>query len=364
MRVLFFVINVDWHNFLKNLITNKFKNVEFDEVNNLTDFKNHIDSTPGRYKLIVSELNYNVERLNAIKDAYKSQPMAYNISFISDQKDYKSNLHLQNSEKRRLRLIHISTHTPHGISDNRVFISKVLETFPDIQRHLKNKRTLLFVHGFGGSKKSWKKLETLIGRDSDLKNKYTIDHYQYPTPKFELGIFTSFINPNYYLGIKKLSGGLNTKVTSVLRQSESIILIGHSMGGLVIRNYLTDYLTSQHQEKIEHLIQFSSPNAGTNFSKFKMVLWKSQQLKDLKPDSIFLQELNSKWDAKDLINKVPNIAFIPLQDNIVNDKSGKAFIGEYTEYPNKRHSTIINLKSLTDPVYKDFKSVLERIKYS
>lgn len=118
------------------------------------------------------------------------------------------------------------------------------------------------------------------------------------------------------------STDLLAKYWTSLDQGESIILIGHSMGGLIIRDFITRWLypedNSRHLDGPDVLgvIQVGSPNQGSAWARFRAWLevreWLSHipegQLSpfigfrqgtgaakiDLRPGSQFLNDLNSR----------------------------------------------------------------------
>jgi triacylglycerol lipase len=68
-------------------------------------------------------------------------------------------------------------------------------------------------------------------------------------------------------------------------QSDQVDLVGHSMGGLVIRSYLTE---DSAQAKIRRVVTLGSPHGGSKMA----VLGLGQAAKEMIPGSAFLQSLN------------------------------------------------------------------------
>lgn len=67
---------------------------------------------------------------------------------------------------------------------------------------------------------------------------------------------------------------------------DKVDLVGHSMGGLIIRYYLT-YLGGE--KRVQRAVSLASPHCGTKLWSFSLGKCGSQ----MRPDSKFLQELNS-----------------------------------------------------------------------
>ena len=80
---------------------------------------------------------------------------------------------------------------------------------------------------------------------------------------------------------------LNQEVDEVLREtgSNQVDLVGHSMGGLVIRSYLADNSVTA---KVRRVVTLGSPHAGSKLA----VLGLGNAVKEMIPGSPFLEELN------------------------------------------------------------------------
>jgi len=104
------------------------------------------------------------------------------------------------------------------------------------------KMRIVFVHGIGASAKVWEKTEKVIGKKFNCSAINFSDRFGHPEQQvFELSEF--------------------------LRQfkNEKILLVCHSMGGLVARKYLAKHLTNHN---ISKLILLGTPNMGILSLKF------------------------------------------------------------------------------------------------
>lgn len=93
--------------------------------------------------------------------------------------------------------------------------------------------------------------------------------------------------PGKFKSIQDFGGILNEKVEEVLREtgSNQVDLVGHSMGGLVIRSYLANNPVTA---KVRRVVTLGSPHAGTKLA----VLGVGKAAKEMIPGSPFLEELN------------------------------------------------------------------------
>jgi triacylglycerol lipase len=68
-------------------------------------------------------------------------------------------------------------------------------------------------------------------------------------------------------------------------QSDQVDLVGHSMGGLVVRSYLTE---DSVRAKIRRVVTLGSPHRGSKLAVFGL----GQAVKEMVPGSTFLESLN------------------------------------------------------------------------
>jgi pimeloyl-ACP methyl ester carboxylesterase len=171
---------------------------------------------------------------------------------------------------------------------------------------------VIFVHGVGASSSTWKKFDVL-------------DH-----PLFYISFSNRFAHPSTQ--VPELAGFINDVLQKT--NQEKVILICHSMGGLVVRKYLADFKDSH---RVAKLVLLSTPNlgsAGLSFSWLPILLiilgaityqfvwplllslagmiWEvtsylrgvnllAPSAWSMQPNSKFLRELNSKEMPEDVI---------------------------------------------------------------
>ena len=93
--------------------------------------------------------------------------------------------------------------------------------------------------------------------------------------------------PGKFRSIQDFSGMLCEEIDEVLTEtgSNQVDLVGHSMGGLVIRSYLAN---NPGTTKVRKVITLGSPHAGSKLA----VLGVGKAVKEMIPNSPFLEELN------------------------------------------------------------------------
>src|SRR3954467_13335691 len=98
------------------------------------------------------------------------------------------------------------------------------------------KEIILFVHGFGSSRKCWIRLIQLLSKDERITSRYEFACWDYPTSWFSLNLRGRIPR------LKEVSRALRNEIDSPRYRGRTITLIGHSQGGLVIQRWIADLL--------------------------------------------------------------------------------------------------------------------------
>lgn len=126
---------------------------------------------------------------------------------------------------------------------------------------------IIFVHGIGASASQW--------------GKFDIPGH----PVFYISFSNRFADPSSQVP------ELTKFIDNVLQKTnqEKIILVCHSMGGLVARKYLAD---NRYSHKVDKLILLSAPNRGTVWFSFNL-LPISPAAWAMRPNSRFVRDLKA-----------------------------------------------------------------------
>ena len=120
--------------------------------------------------------------------------------------------------------------------------------------------TVVFVHGFLSKPDVWKSFTDRLKVDKDFPpEQYTFLTFLYPTEFFEWNPAKRIAKVND-LG-NNLGAFLDTRCPS-----GSLILVGHSMGGLVIQSLLAQKISNGCGEdlaRIRSVVFFATPNRGS-----------------------------------------------------------------------------------------------------
>jgi triacylglycerol esterase/lipase EstA (alpha/beta hydrolase family) len=182
---------------------------------------------------------------------------------------------------------------PHDVKDGDVYLDLLLPViYSDIDSKFETnvqiikvtRPPVIFVHGYLGSSATWRGMGLNLGNYG----------------------FQTFVK-NYLTGegsigdqSEKLATDIEDDLESMNRSGikiSKVDLIGHSMGGLIIRDYVQNDL---YQDNVRKIIMVGTPNHGVGNMGYyigKMgSAWKKQHQKaiyELRENSRFLQQLNS-----------------------------------------------------------------------
>ncbi|MFD0750173.1 esterase/lipase family protein [Mucilaginibacter calamicampi] len=213
-------------------------------------------------------------------------------------------------------------------------LSKVAYVLPTEEKVL-----VLFVHGLNGGKKTWNKFVTALEDIEEIKGMYDVDRFEYPTSFFE-----RFSNP--LPTIPAIANGLRSYVNLACKPYKNIILVSHSMGGLICRRYLIDHVKQfNHEEfKIRSLLLYAVPNNGSDLAKVNILNPWHSQIKELSRNAGFISDLNGDWNIFG-VNKLTDVKYIIAgRDEIVARDSAVNYWGNPsidTDLP-KNHKNIIH----------------------
>lgn len=165
-----------------------------------------------------------------------------------------------------------------GMYDPASFLEHAPTMFYTLEEDEAHKIPVVFVHGIGGSARSFKPIINSIDRD-----RYKPWFFYYPSG----GDLDQLANLFYSLF---LSGDV------VPLGEMPLIVVAHSMGGLVVREAINQYSGKDEENRVELLVTIASPMGGhpaaadgEKYGQLVLPAWR-----DLNPDSRFIQSLYRK----------------------------------------------------------------------
>lgn len=141
-------------------------------------------------------------------------------------------------------------------------------------------RVVVFVHGWRGSADSFGEMPKWVEQQTDWKSEV----FTYPT-----GLWAN--SPSISLIANTLDNWIRARCESAV-----LAVVGHSMGGVVVRKMLTEQIISKIPLDVRLAVMCASPHTGTLASLLRKIpTFDSAQLRELDQDSTFLFDLNRYW---------------------------------------------------------------------
>ena len=184
-------------------------------------------------------------------------------------------------------------------------------------------KRIVFVHGLGGNKDTWGNFENFLQADPDIHVKTAFWDYR----TCGMGIKLSHLFKSEYQGVRDLAESFKAYIDEVHFDADEIILVGHSLGGLIIRQYLLNEALNNSNKKIRQVVLYAVPNYGSQLASVSKVIslwsWKSHHLWDLGLRSSFLENLNRAWKIANLEDIIEFTVVVAGDDKIVTIESAE-----------------------------------------
>jgi pimeloyl-ACP methyl ester carboxylesterase len=219
-----------------------------------------------------------------------------------------------------------------------------------IEQRPENSYIAIFVHGFTGDYlKTWGKLPELLQADPSLYE-YDFLFWGYPSRLFR---------KNEDVGTT--GKHLKTEIDYLSKPYNKIVLIGHSMGGLVIRSYIVQALIDGKGKDLKHIADvmlFGVPNEGDLKAQF-VPQWVNDQIADLGIASKFITEVRKYWIQRvtaaphndDFYQKIPTVAIAGYQDQFVSQQNVESFFHD-TAMTDGDHRSMVKPETTVHLTYR------------
>jgi pimeloyl-ACP methyl ester carboxylesterase len=170
----------------------------------------------------------------------------------------------------------------------------------DFYRSEGNKVAIVFVHGFTGDvEKTWGDIPKFLHDQPDLAG-WDLAGFGY-----ESGRRFDIVNLwSADASLEEISTMLYTALDAP--RFESVALVAHSMGGLIVQRALVKY--SKLRTRVSQVILFGTPSRG--LVKATMVSWLKQQTQNMSASGAFVEGLRAEWTKLDGEQKLPPLLAI------------------------------------------------------
>lgn len=175
------------------------------------------------------------------------------------------------------------------------------------------KNLILFIHGFTGDNETWKHQNAspfpeLLLENMQISENFDIAYFSYftklcdlcTTGKNALDIIKGLVGlrASKYLtnnSVDEIANLLRTEIRFTLADYENIIVVAHSMGGLITKSCIVKDFNDSAQSKIKLFISLAVPHSGADAATLGRMISSNLQIRDLAPLSASIYDLNDSW---------------------------------------------------------------------
>jgi triacylglycerol esterase/lipase EstA (alpha/beta hydrolase family) len=214
---------------------------------------------------------------------------------------------------------------------------------------------LVFVHGFYGGKNTWGKFPELLKNTVECEVAlYGFDSSYLPF----VGNSTS---------VHQLAEGLLSELkANKCFDVDDLILVGHSLGGLVIRQLLLNLELKSVEHNITKVAFFGVPHDGSGFANLlsNLPFVRCNKLRALNKDGNLIEQLNDQWSYTNLDSKLEIMSVIGGKDAIVTSNSAKSIFRNHDVETiiDAGHINLVKPKDEKDISFKFLRDFIERKK--
>lgn len=160
------------------------------------------------------------------------------------------------------------------------------------------KTTVVFIHGFTGDAGTWDNFPLLLQQDPELKEHYRFLFWQYPS-----SLNLSYVITKYFWtddpSINVIGQSLRTTLEAKAADADRLMLVAHSMGGLVAQAFVLEEIARQsnkYLDRITEIVLCGTPSAGLPAGLLGSPL--KNQISDMNAYGVFIQKLRAAWSLE------------------------------------------------------------------
>jgi hypothetical protein len=236
---------------------------------------------------------------------------------------------------------------------------------------------IIFIHGFIGGKETWDRVDNeksildYLKEDIQISQLFDFaifDYYTEFTDKIDKAkgvvwsIFGKKSSPTKNIDVQNIAQLLKSEIKYIDKKIEKIVLITHSMGGLVAKSMILEEIREKKSSSINLYVSLSVPHKGSNLANLGRIIFGNPQIQNLQPLNEKINEMNEDWIKYPKLLP-PTIYFQGKYDDIVPNTSSKGFDIREIEivYTDDDHTGIVRPKSKEDIVIRAIKQRLKKL---
>ena len=199
------------------------------------------------------------------------------------------------------------------------------------------KNLILFVHGFCGGEETWRNgaarsFPELFSDDPEISKNFDIAHFSYFTKLLNLfakaGKVSTLVKRMFKIShgklaknisIEEIGNLLRTEIRFRLQEYDNVIVVAHSMGGLVTKGSITKDIEEKIPSKIKLFISLAVPHQGAEAATFGKMISDNLQIEGLSPLNDFIHKINDEWQKTSL--RPTTKYFYGVHDSVVKKTS-------------------------------------------
>ena len=227
-------------------------------------------------------------------------------------------------------------------------------------RKAANDSVIIFVHGVtGDGVKTWTSEKTrnywprLIAEDPVFSQE-NVFVYEYPSAS----VTGSF-------NINELAEDLRLTIADEVAKHRRVIFIAHSMGGLVVRQYLIKY--RDIADKVAFTYFYATPTTGSPMANLVAMFTKNPQFGNLRPMNVdqYLGNLQRDWLAAPSLTRISAFCAYETRDThgfrIVGQDSATNLCNKRLDAIDANHIDIVKPDDRSDQRYRAFRSAYTEV---
>ena len=223
------------------------------------------------------------------------------------------------------------------------------------------KTLVLFIHGLAGDAfETWGRFPELLQKDDQFERKYRMGFFSFPTALVRLIPFFSRKFPT----IQELAAALRTEINNRYAEFGGVVLVCHSLGGLIARKYVLDEVKAKRELRVNGIVLFAVPNNGADLARISnLISWRHHQVRQMTRGADILELLNEDWFAMGLPGIIRAKYVTGTQDRVVDRTSAKATWGnpEAETVAGKGHIDLVKPERVDDAVVLILKNFLKML---
>jgi pimeloyl-ACP methyl ester carboxylesterase len=227
--------------------------------------------------------------------------------------------------------------------------------------------TVAFVHGLFSGEQAWDPMLSVSATDEWFRRSVAVERFGYATPLLRTSPLRRIPD------LADIASSLREWLRG-LRAGGPVVIVTHSMGGLVVQRFLADRVRAGRLDELSGIagvVMFACPNQGSEIFRTlrrSMPFWQHPQERQLRPlnaevtaaQQVVLERIVHAASAEAPGRHIPIWAFAGESDGVVLSQSATfVFDDEYCFTVPGDHSSIIRPQSTADRSYTAMKRAVQ-----